>query len=360
MDESNPQRPRGLAAAAIKRARRKKLEERLEAASLSGALHAATPEEKELYEAIDEVAIPAIQYQKQAKNERPTLPSVLQHSLNFRPYIDRIDTSTSADWRKLHSEFTKLMDEEEMSFRARPGDVWLQGWYDARSYQANSGYNYSIHGDRMGTEFRERFSALGIQAGKLKGAPQQVDPLGHWLKSLYEAVYKHKARSRHDRLFQFGNESKGFIQFVCEASAWYCKRLEAEALKVEHSAGISIGSESRPNVPNAPLSDSLPSTRSAKRKMNNFRKRREGVAFAAIERGLEGVSYCKFLDDEKIGPLPDWISEGCPSTYVAAYRKGKPWIKRIQDEKHRFKVKYDRLSPTQVSSLIETATRSTR
>jgi hypothetical protein len=87
---------------------------------------------------------------------------------------------------------------------------------------------------------------------------------------------------------------------------------------------------------------------------------RDRVIFGAIQAGMKGPHYCAELDERKL-PIPAaWIEEGCPSTYQEAYRRGQPWRKRIQNEKHKSQEKYDKLSPAQRESIIEGTTRPTR
>lgn len=76
-----------------------------------------------------------------------------------------------------------------------------------------------------------------------------------------------------------------------------------------------------------------------KRKPYPLRNMRDAVMFAAISRGLRGLRYCRFIQEHKISPPPDWVSAGCPKTYPEAHEVGQPWQKRIQDEKHRASVR---------------------
>jgi hypothetical protein len=96
-----------------------------------------------------------------------------------------------------------------------------------------------------------------------------------------------------------------------------------------------------------------------KRKRSNLETRRDGIAFGALQGGLKGIKYCKHLDDWKMLPTEEWRTEGCPATYAAAYRD-QTWRKKIQDQKHRFQVRYDSLSASQRDKLIQRVTRATR
>ena len=64
--------------------------------------------------------------------------------------------------------------------------------------------------------------------------------------------------------------------------------------------------------------------------------RRDTIIFAAITLGLEALKYCAFLRDHTVAPK--W-EKPCPSDYIAGYKAGQPWRKKIQDEKCRAKVR---------------------
>ncbi len=69
------------------------------------------------------------------------------------------------------------------------------------------------------------------------------------------------------------------------------------------------------------------------------KKRREAILHA-IQANDKGIKYCKTLDECRLSIPEAWAQDGCPTTYVEAYRNQK-WRKRIQDEKSRYKRKID-------------------
>jgi hypothetical protein len=88
---------------------------------------------------------------------------------------------------------------------------------------------------------------------------------------------------------------------------------------------------------------------------------RKRVIFGAIQAGLEGKKYCAELDDRKLR-LPDrWKEEGRPDTYTQAY-KDKGLRKKIQDEKCRYRVQYEKTPAPEQEEIIqgESGTRRTR
>jgi hypothetical protein len=51
---------------------------------------------------------------------------------------------------------------------------------------------------------------------------------------------------------------------------------------------------------------------------------------------LKGPGYCRAMDQAGMKPKPSWITDGCPSSYLEAYRDpDRRWRKRIQDEKSK-------------------------
>jgi hypothetical protein len=66
---------------------------------------------------------------------------------------------------------------------------------------------------------------------------------------------------------------------------------------------------------------------------------REQKIWSVIQQGLKGAQYCRELHNSKLKACKAWIEEDCPSTYPEAYKEGGPWPKRIQDEKHRIRIK---------------------
>src|SRR5919108_883690 len=82
-----------------------------------------------------------------------------------------------------------------------------------------------------------------------------------------------------------------------------------------------------------------------------------GVIFGAIQARLKGLEYCRYVDGCGIRPPAKWQAEGCPSTYVAAYQQGQPWRKKIQDQKHRSALSYERTSQVERERLIQAVAR---
>jgi hypothetical protein len=81
-------------------------------------------------------------------------------------------------------------------------------------------------------------------------------------------------------------------------------------------------------------------------------RHRTVVIFGAIQSNLKGQKYCAALDGRKVR-LPDgWKEEGCPDSYVLAY-KVPQWRKRIQDEKSRHRKQYDKTPRKEREAIIQ-------
>src|ERR1035437_1674435 len=103
--------------------------------------------------------------------------------------------------------------------------------------------------------------------------------------------------------------------------------------------------------PSSPVPRSA-SRPASKRKRSKLEIKRERVIFGAIQAQLKGPKYCAALDNGQL-PIPlEWREDGRPTTYAAAYKCGPPWAKKIQDEKHRYQLRYDSLSAAQRESII--------
>ena len=105
----------------------------------------------------------------------------------------------------------------------------------------------------------------------------------------------------------------------------------------------------------------IPTMKRASKQLSQAEKRRRQVIFGAIQAHLKGHKYCSELDLRRL-PLPlAWKDQGCPDTYVQAY-KDPIWRKRIQDEKCTLRERFDQTPPREREAIIEgaTGTRRTR
>ena len=76
--------------------------------------------------------------------------------------------------------------------------------------------------------------------------------------------------------------------------------------------------------------------RYSERRSRHVHSNREKVIREIASLGFTGLSYCREMDRRKISGNPAWLNnEEWPGTYEGAYRQGKKWRKRIQQEKWR-------------------------
>jgi hypothetical protein len=108
----------------------------------------------------------------------------------------------------------------------------------------------------------------------------------------------------------------------------------------------------------------IPTVRSNSKpkKLSASELKRRSVIFGALQSNLEGRTYCMALDQRGVTTPSAWVAEGCPTSYAAAYADSGTWQKRIQDEKSRYKKKYEQTSPIEREKMIQQApaTRRTR
>ncbi len=177
-----------------------------------------------------------------------------------------------------------------------------------------------------------RFEALATKAGIALGCPEDWPPLKFWLFKLFLYLSETKSHylfastplvriddnPRSDLLKPHADETVsarcGIITNVYEASANFCLWLERQALEA--------GAAPRNSATQVQLND------------------HEEKVWGVIQRGGKGLQYCRELDKAGIAPLRSGVWQDCPSRkYESAYREGKPWPHRIQDEKSKVRRK---------------------
>jgi hypothetical protein len=82
----------------------------------------------------------------------------------------------------------------------------------------------------------------------------------------------------------------------------------------------------------APLTASQKPTLRGRR--SKLKGQREQLIRQISDAGHQGIKYCGEMDRREVQIPWEWRSNGCPATYVEAY-KNQDWRKRIQDEKSR-------------------------
>jgi hypothetical protein len=116
-------------------------------------------------------------------------------------------------------------------------------------------------------------------------------------------------------------------------------------------------SPSESGEPNLHIADANPVPRQKnKKKPSPLERQKRSIIFGALQSNLEGRHYCIKLDQKGLLVPLEWKSEGCPDTYANAYMvPSGVWRKRIQDEKSRYRKKYNQSSPTEREKSIQQA-----
>jgi hypothetical protein len=104
-----------------------------------------------------------------------------------------------------------------------------------------------------------------------------------------------------------------------------------------------------------------PASREAKpkrapKKLSKSELHKMTAIFAAIQGDLEGEEYCSHLDDCGVRIRQQWRDLGCPDSYTKAYRAratDPQWAAKMQDEKYRYRKKYEKMTKKDRESLIQ-------
>jgi hypothetical protein len=148
------------------------------------------------------------------------------------------------DWRKLHSEFMAIADEE---YNADPHAV-SRAAYGAYTQNDEFG-NWTIPAGNREL-LCARFELIATKAGIALGTPGGVRPMYFWLHRLREYL----ANSKSNYLGKAG-ESIPIIRGVCYASAMFCARLETESLEQR----VELLETQVPDSPTRTIPDALAS-----------------------------------------------------------------------------------------------------
>jgi hypothetical protein len=153
------------------------------------------------------------------------------------------------EWQDLHSKFMQLAKEEEATPEAIRGDRLLraycnykehpEGWEIGKPEQGLIGLLKTPEcglwtiSDGVSENFQARFRTLAARAGIALCCPKDTDAEDFWLHRLYADLLE----TNSDQLFAASKEG-GMILRVCVASATFCSRLEAKALKQHKSSDL--------------------------------------------------------------------------------------------------------------------------
>jgi hypothetical protein len=95
------------------------------------------------------------------------------------------------------------------------------------------------------------------------------------------------------------------------------------------------------------------------RRMAEGRRRRHQIIFGVLQLAVEGPEYCREVDKGGLNTPEAWQSDGCPAKYADAY-KSQDFRRKIHDEKHYMKKKFDSMTPAERERAIDGTRSRTR
>jgi hypothetical protein len=158
------------------------------------------------------------------------------------------------------------------------------------------------------------------------------------------------SEQRDDFVCQFVNHSRALqaewdIRLEIESrNREYFERRQNETLECSALAGTPQ------TAPETPAGKSI--SKAKTKPLPAAERKKRSVIFGAIQIDLRAQEYCGLLDKRHLTVPQAWRDLGCPQNYPDAY-KDRKWRKRIHDEKHRYKKKYDQTSASEREKLIQ-------
>jgi len=143
-----------------------------------------------------------------------------------------------------------------------------------------------------------------------------------------------------------------FTEKIAELSAMFCVELIARGTLNRPSRRLQQATTRNRGLHRLQLTG-RPARRVETKVLTATEKKRRKVIFGAIQANDKGLKYCKTLDERNLAIPAEWRQGGCPKTYTDAYKAGQPWQKRIQDEKSRYKKKYDETPAAEREKLLQ-------
>jgi hypothetical protein len=207
--------------------------------------------------------------------------------------------------------------------------------------------------------WRKEFEHLSSIAARKLGCSQSENADEFWLGLVlkwmqHAGLDKDKDMAWSPSGIVYDGKSNGTTQSlrterIAELSAMFCVELITRG--APQSAVLPPSKESNSQRP-APAIPAI-RTKAPPKAITAPEKQKRRAIFGAIQAGDKGQKYCKTVDERKLKIPAEWIQCGCPKTYADAYKVGQPWRKRIQDEKSRYKKKYDQTPAIEREGLLQ-------
>jgi hypothetical protein len=132
--------------------------------------------------------------------------------------------------------------------------------------------------------------------------------------------------------------ARGWMLFLVKRNEPDFTRMATKAVAELAGQGSSLISEAKANLNRAAaIYGKKPRMRRySERRSTHVQSIREQKIREIASFGFKGLSYCREMDRCEISGDPKWLrNKEWPGTYEAAYKQGKKWQKRIQQEKWR-------------------------
>ena len=130
-------------------------------------------------------------------------------------------------------------------------------------------------------------------------------------------------------------------------------RFEMSGLLQAYPALTIVPSATGADTSQADAQEESPRKKRPRQGLTEAQEFRRSVIFGVLELRLEGLEYCEALDKRTLDLPATWKADGCPNTYVGAYwESSRHWRQKIQDEKTRYREKYDATPPDELERII--------
>jgi len=266
------------------------------------------------------------------------------------PTVQIRSISSSFNWKELENRFREIQAKPSVrEFRAE----FTRTEWDSGSITEE----WTIRGNTVcRTEF-ERLASIGARKLGYAGTEEAIK---YWLERVREWLCRTGLDKVSDLVWcptgsghikgSFYTTSHLNTERIAELSAMFCMELMAHG-----APECAI----LPPLEQLEGGDSKSRSGRATKKptQSKAQSRKASVIFGAIQSGLKAQKYCASLDERRVCPPDHWI--GCPSSYAQAYRVAK-WRKRIQDEKCRYRERYEDTPTREREAIIQDQSRTRR
>jgi hypothetical protein len=161
-----------------------------------------------------------------------------------------------------------------------------------------------------------------------RAARASLQPLINSLREIEYGLYADESRGRVDS--SLIEQKKKIIQELTSRGRYSVGAIEKRCARYREECAEFHKKRDEELLGRAPKTASV----RRRRKKQQLTDRERDIVNVLKKGKVTGPVYCKALELKKIPPRQEWIDQGCPITYPAAYKIPR-WTTRIQDEKYR-------------------------